>query len=133
MAKDTKQQNGIEYARGVAGKYLFRVREAYIAGPAADLIRLLDLVLRGLALLPEHAGKRNPAMAPPRPPQLLCAQPGTILSAEHHRGRRVRKAWVREHSKCSKREGSCDAPQDLAGRSPDISVTVRPMRRRALR
>ena len=39
MAKDTERRNGIEYAPGVVGKYLFRVRERYVAGPAAGLIR----------------------------------------------------------------------------------------------
>ena len=61
------ESKGIRYAPGVPGKYLFRVREEYVAGPAADLVRArrvgalkLDLVLRGLALLPAHAEPHEP-------------------------------------------------------------------------
>ena len=66
MANHTIRDSGLEYSRGITGKYLFRVRETYVAGPVADLIRShragavkLDLVLRGLGLSPDHAGKRQ--------------------------------------------------------------------------
>ena len=72
MAKQTnndKGDKGIEYIPRVKGKYLFRVRETYVAGPVADLIRSrrfgavkLDLILRGLALLPRDAGNREPGL-----------------------------------------------------------------------
>lgn len=39
MAPETKNDKGIEYAPEIKGKHLFRVREAYVAGPVADLIR----------------------------------------------------------------------------------------------
>ena len=69
MAKQTNNDKGIEYIPGVKGKYLFRVRETYVAGPVADLVRSrrfgavkLDLILRGLALLPRDAGNREPGL-----------------------------------------------------------------------
>ena len=69
MAKQANNDKGIEYIPGVTGKYLFRVRETYVAGPVADLIRSrrfgavkLDLILRGLALLPRDAGNREPGL-----------------------------------------------------------------------
>jgi hypothetical protein len=67
MRKDT--DNGIEYAPGIVGKTLFRVSERYVADHVAPLIAgrrvdavKLDLVLRGLALSPQHAGKRRPGL-----------------------------------------------------------------------
>jgi len=57
---------GIEYRPGVRGKKLFRVSERYVAEHVAPLVESrrvdaakLDLILRGLALLPQHAGKRK--------------------------------------------------------------------------
>jgi hypothetical protein len=58
---------GLRYGAGGIGKHEFRVREAYVADRLIPLIRAkavgaakLDLVLRGVALLPEHAGKHVP-------------------------------------------------------------------------
>lgn len=58
---------GLQYAPGIRGKVLFRVRETYVAGPVADMISKrrfgaakLDLVLRALALLPGDSGARVP-------------------------------------------------------------------------
>lgn len=71
MAAPTKtdEPKGVEYAPGVVGKRLFRVSERYVADHVAPLIQgrrwdaaKLDLVLRGLALLPAHAGKRKPGL-----------------------------------------------------------------------
>lgn len=56
---------GLRYGFGVVGKGRFRVRDEHIAGHLLELINgrstgaaKLDLVLRGVALLPEHAGQR---------------------------------------------------------------------------
>lgn len=57
----------LRYGRAGYGKHEFRVRERHVAEHLIPLIRAkaagaakLDLVLRGAALLPEHAGKRTP-------------------------------------------------------------------------
>ncbi len=54
------------YGSGVNGKYRFRFRHRHIAEHLAPLIRdraagaaKLDLLLRGIASLPEHAGRRQ--------------------------------------------------------------------------
>lgn len=58
---------GIEYAAGVTGKRSYRVSEQYLADHIVPLVAKgrtdaakLDLALRGIALSPEHAGKRLP-------------------------------------------------------------------------
>jgi hypothetical protein len=63
------ETKGLEYGPGVVGKRMFRVSERYIADHIAPLIEAhrpdtvkLDLVLRGIALSPEHAGKRDPGI-----------------------------------------------------------------------
>lgn len=60
---------GLEYAPGIIGKTLFRVSERYVADHLAPLIAShrpdaakLDLILRGIALLPQHAGARDPGL-----------------------------------------------------------------------
>jgi len=65
MSTETESK-GIEYRPGVVGKKLFRVSERYVAEQIAPLLEArrigaakLDLVLRGLALLPQHAGRRE--------------------------------------------------------------------------
>lgn len=64
MAQNSKNKAGIPYASGIRGKVSFRVRERYIAESVAPMIRArrvgavkLDLILRGIALLPAHAGR----------------------------------------------------------------------------
>ena len=64
-------QKGIWYATSVPGKFWLRVREEYVAGPAAELISArrygalkLDLMLRGLALLPAVAAPNKPGHVP---------------------------------------------------------------------
>lgn len=64
---DEADKRGLEYAPGVIGKKQFRVSEAYVAQHVAPLIAArrpdtakLDLVLRGIALSPQHAGRRPP-------------------------------------------------------------------------
>jgi hypothetical protein len=73
VAKESKMSGtqmpgtkGLQYAPGITGKHVFRVSEQYVAEHVAALISRrrpdavkLDLMLRGLALSPEHAGKRR--------------------------------------------------------------------------
>lgn len=56
----------MNYGRGVTGKYLFRVREQHVADHLIPMMRSgsagaakLDLLLRGVGLYEEHAGKRK--------------------------------------------------------------------------
>ena len=141
MAKDTKQHNGIEYAPRVVGKFLFRVREAYVAGPAADLVRSrrvgalkLDLVLRGLALLPVHAGSREAGHVL-RHRRLsyelfhdLCRDPERFaLDAPHDIDddaavREKKRTWVREQLQALEARQLVRRSTDPDGRRPDITV-----------
>lgn len=64
--RELNDRSGIDYGGGVYGKYLFRVRETYVAESLAPLISQkqvgaakLDLVLRGIGLLPRDAGERE--------------------------------------------------------------------------
>jgi hypothetical protein len=66
---DHDETKGIEYRPGVTGKKLFRISEKYVADHVAPLIEArrvdaakLDLILRGVALLPRHAGRREVGM-----------------------------------------------------------------------
>ena len=142
MAQDSKQHNGIEYARGVPGKFLFRVREAYVAGPAADLIRSrrvgalkLDLVLRGLALLPEHAGDREPGHVLRHRGRLsyqvlhdLCRDPARFaLDAPHDieddpAVLDKKRTWVREQLQVLEGRQLVHRSTDPKGRRPEITV-----------
>lgn len=62
-----KQRKGLRYRpHDVIGKHLFRVRETYLRDHVAPLLRSnradavkVDLVLRGLALSPQHLGQRR--------------------------------------------------------------------------
>jgi DNA-binding HxlR family transcriptional regulator len=60
---------GLRYGRGVIGKHLFRIRERHVADHLVPLMTSkavgaakLDLVLRGIALSPAHAGARKPGL-----------------------------------------------------------------------
>ena len=142
MAQDARQRNGIEYAPGVVGKYLFRVRETYVAGTAADLIRSrrvgalkLDLVLRGLALLPEHAGGREPGHVLRRRGSLsyqllhdLCRDPhGSPQQAPHDieddaATLEKKRTWVREQLQVLEARQLVQRSTDPRGRRPEITV-----------
>lgn len=142
MAQDSKQHNGIEYAPGVPGKYLFRVREVYVAGPAADLIRSrrvgalkLDLVLRGLALLPEHAGDREPGHVLRHRGRLsyqvlhdLCRNPSRFAVAAPHDTEddpavlEKKRTWVREQLQVLEGRQLVQRSADPKGRRPEITV-----------
>jgi hypothetical protein len=59
---------GLEYAPGMVGKYLFRMRETHVRDHLAPLLSRgangavkLDIAMRGLALDPRHQGQRPTA------------------------------------------------------------------------
>ena len=61
-----RTSRGVAYGPGVTGKFQFRVRELHVAETYVPLLKAkklgavkLDLVLRGIALLPQHAGNRD--------------------------------------------------------------------------
>ena len=142
MAQDTKQHNGIEYAPGVTGKFLFRVREAYVAGSAADLIRSrrvgalkLDLVLRGLALLPEHSGDREPGHVLRHRGRLsyqvlhdLCRDPARFAQEAPHDIEddpamlEKKRTWVREQLQVLEGRQLMKRSTDPKGCRPEITV-----------
>lgn len=75
MARRKTEPKGLEYAPGVYGKHSFRVSEQYLVAHAAPLVKRgrvgaakLDLVLRGIALSPDHTGDHR--------------QPGTVLGKQ---------------------------------------------------
>ena len=142
MAQDTQQHSGIEYAPGVPGKYLFRVRETYVAGPAADLIRSrrvgalkLDLVLRGLALLPEHSGNRKPGHVLRHRGRLsyqvlhdLCRDPARFAQEAPHDIEddavviENKRTWIREQIQALEARQLVQRSRDPRGRRPEITV-----------
>ncbi len=65
-------RQGFAYRPGIMGKYHFRVRELHLAETYVPLLRAkkvgavkLDLVLRGIALLPQHSGTRPAGLVLP--------------------------------------------------------------------
>jgi len=82
--RDESDKRGTTYGPGIVGKTLFRVSEQYLADHLAPLVTKrrtdaakLDLVLRGIALLPQHAGKR-------RTPGLVLRHGGRVDYAALH-------------------------------------------------
>lgn len=72
LEPEPNRTRGVAYGPGVRGKYQFRVRELHVAETYVPLMKAkrlgavkLDLVLRGIALLPEHAGQREPGLVLP--------------------------------------------------------------------
>lgn len=143
MKSDTTSLNGIEYSRGIPGKYLFRVRETYVADPVAAMIRSrrvgavkLDLVLRGLALLPEHAGKREPGVVLRHRGRLsyevlhdLCRKPAHFSFQEGHDiddddpvVREKKRTWVGEQMQEFERRKMLRRDRDKRGRRPELTV-----------
>ena len=142
MAKEIRERNGIEYAPGVVGKYLFRVRETYVAGPVADLIRSrrvgalkLDLVLRGIALLPEHARARQPGHVLRHRGRLsyqllhdLCRDPARFAQQAPHdieddaAALEKKRTWVREQLQVLEARQLVQRSTDPRGRRPEITV-----------
>ena len=69
----TEKDNRLRLDFGVVGKHLFRIREQHVADHLIPLIAAragatakLDLVLRCIALSPQHAGKREPGFVLPQ-------------------------------------------------------------------
>lgn len=140
MAADTTPSTGIEYVPGVPGKYLFRVREEYVAGPVAEMIRSrrvgavkLDLVLRGLALLPDHAGGREPGVVLRHRGRLsyqalhdLCRDPSRFSVDLPHEVEddssvlEKKRAWVGEQLQELERRRLLRRVSDPKGRRPEI-------------
>lgn len=142
MAQQAKNDKGIEYAPGIKGKHLFRVRETYVAGPVADLIRSrrigavkLDLILRGLALLPHHAGKRTPGTVLRHNGRVsyqalhdLCRNPAQFMLDAPHTAednaevREKKRTWVGEQLQVLERRGLVQRLLDRKGRRPEVMV-----------
>jgi hypothetical protein len=117
------------YAPGIPGKYLFRIREAHIRDHYIPLMTKkslgtvkLDLALRGLALLPAHAGKRDAGLILPgisyevmhdlvREPNIYATSHESEYDADSPVSRKLKREWVREQ--LSKLES-----MDLVKRSP---------------
>jgi hypothetical protein len=104
---------GVQFSKGAVGKHHFRIRERHVAEHLAFLMSRnaagavkLDLVLRSIALLPEHAGKREIGTVLPRISyeQLhdLCRPASTFLETvpeDEERDAEVvdrKREWVRE-------------------------------------
>jgi len=142
MAKHTTRGTGLEYARGIKGKHRFRVRETYVAGPVADLIRSrrvgaakLDLILRGLALSPDHAGNREPGLVLRHKGRLsyqqlhdLCRHPSRFSWDAPHdveddaSVREKKRTWVGEQMQELERHRLVERRRDSRGRRPEIIV-----------
>lgn len=117
-------QKGIWYRPGIRGKYLLRLREAYVAGPAADMVAArrfgalkLDLVLRGLALPPAHAEPNEPGFVP------------------RHRGRCSYEAlhdMCRDRTRFSFDPGAEDTPQVVDKKRTWVREQLQELERREL-
>ena len=142
MKSKKVEPSGLEYAPGIRGKTLFRIRETHVAGPVAEMIQKgrtgavkLDLVLRGLALLPQHSGKREPGQVLWQGNSLsysaihdLCRDPRRFaLEAPHEeiddRSERDKKrTWVGEQMRELERRNLIRREQDERGRRPKLLV-----------
>jgi hypothetical protein len=132
---------GLEYAPDVVGKHLFRVREQYVVDHVAPMIKAgqvgavkLDLVLRGLALLPQHAGEREPGVVLPHRGRVtyevlhdLCRDPRRYSTArpedeiDDPEVLERKRTWVREQLQILERRKL--VRRDLVpGRRPNIYV-----------
>jgi len=67
------EPKGLRFGRGIVGKHMFRIREKHIAEHLVPLMTAkavgaakLDVVLRGVALSPVHAGAREVGLVLPR-------------------------------------------------------------------
>lgn len=142
MTQTATQGTGILYAPGIKGKGAFRVRERYIAESVAPMIRArrveavkLDLILRGIALLPAHAGQREPGYLP-RHGDRLNYQKLHDLCRDHTRFSmqkpydieddqdtyEKKRNWVREQLRELEQRSLVLRRRDPKGRRPDIVV-----------
>lgn len=142
MSSQASDTRGIHYAPEISGKFLFRVRERYVADSIAAMIRSrrvgavkLDLVLRGLALLPAHAGNRQPGFVLRHRGRLsyevlhdLCRDPSRFsLDAPHDVDddpvvRDKKRNWVREQMQELGRHNLLLRNADSEGRRPELIV-----------
>ena len=106
-----RARRGVAYGPGVTGKGQFRVRELHVAETYVPLLRAkklgavkLDLVLRGVALLPQHAGNREPGLVLPdisyrslhdicRPPSRFSPRPPED-EIDDRKILRLKRNWV---------------------------------------
>lgn len=72
MTREAPDSTGLRYSGAVIGKHTFRLRERHVAEHLAPLLTSkapgavkMDLVLRGIALLPHHAGQRRAGLVLP--------------------------------------------------------------------
>ena len=117
-------QKGIWYRPRVPGKFMLRLREAYVAGPAADMVAArrfgalkLDLLLRGLALPPAHATPNEPGFVP------------------RHRGRLTYEALhdiCRDRSRFSYHPDAADTPEVVDKKRTWIREQLQELERRDL-
>lgn len=142
MVQQSSDASRFEYAPGIRGKYLFRVREAYVAGSVAEMVgarRLgalkLDLILRGLALLPAHAPPNEPGFVPRHRGRLsyqalhdLCRQSTRYSlnfgdsSDDSPEVLEKKRTWVREQLQELEKRSLVRRQPGLRGRRPDIIV-----------
>lgn len=133
-------RKGIWYATGIPGKYWLRVREEYVAGPAADLISArrygalkLDLILRGIALLPAVAAPNQPGHIPRHRSRLryetlhdLCRSKTRFSAPDSlHDSSEVidkKRTWVREQLQELERRDLVRRQRAPNRRRPDIVV-----------
>lgn len=133
---------GLQYAPGIRGKVLFRVRETYVAGPVADMISKrrvgavkLDLVLRALALLPGDSGARAPGTVLRHRDRLsyevlhdLCRDPRTYTfdspqdEIDDPSVREKKRTWVGEQLQELEHRCLVRRDRDLRGRRPELVV-----------
>lgn len=142
MAQSPPRKAGMAYAPGITGKGAFRLRERYIAESVAPMICArrvgavkLDLILRGLALLPAHAGKREPGHLLRHEGKLgyqmlhdLCRDHAHFATQAPHDFEDdsdtldKKRIWVREQLLELERRSLVVRRPDLLGRRPDIVV-----------
>ena len=135
-----RAHRGIWYRTGIPGKYWLRVREAYVAEHAAEMIAArrygalkLDLVLRGLALLPAHAEPNEPGHVPRHRGRLtyevlhdLCRE-RTRFSYDLAEGDTAevvekKRTWTREQIQELERRSLLRRQPAEKGRRPDLVV-----------
>ena len=143
-----RARRGVAYGPGVTGKGQFRVREAHVAETYVPLLRAkklgavkLDLVLRGVALLPQHAGNREPGLVLPdisyrslhdicRPPSRFSPRPPED-EIDDRKILRLKRNWVGKQLGILKQAGS--VRREAAHRGRPKLIVQRDLRYRPLR
>ena len=142
MSQTPAPKGGVLYAPGIKGKGAFRVRERYIAEAVAPMIRArrveavkLDLILRGLAFRPDHAGAREPGHLPRHEDRLdyqalhdFCRDHARFAEQDPHdieddrTTLEKKRNWVREQLRELEQRSLVVRRTDPHGRRPDIVV-----------